>query len=89
LSSARSVFTPGDKDPGTEISSDLAQAVGLPVDGNVPATFSDTGAQHADASILPPGVSPLDGAAQFDTDEAQHGQQLADLYDQMLSEVPA
>jgi starch synthase len=89
LSGAQSVFTPGDQDPGTEISSDLAQAVGLPVDGNVPATFSDTGTAHADASIFPPGVPTSNGAAQFDRDDGQHGRQLAALYDQMLNEVPA
>jgi starch synthase len=89
LSQAQSVFTPGDQDPGTEISSDLAQTVGLPVDGNVPATFSDTGTEHADASIFPPGVSPAGEASQFDGDEGQHGQQLSSLYTQMLSEVPA
>ena len=89
LSQAQSVFTPGDQDPGTEISSDLAQTVGLPVDGNVPATFSDTGTEHADASIFPPGVSPTGDASQFDGDEGQRGQQLSSLYTQMLSEVPA
>ena len=89
LSGAQSVFTPGDQDPGTEISADLAQAVGLPADGNVPATFSDTGAEHADTAIFPPGVSPANGATQFDGDGDQRGQQLASLYDQMLSEVPA
>lgn len=88
LSSAQSVFTPGDQDPGTEISSDLARNVGLPVDGNVPATFSDTGDAHADASIVPPGVSS-NGTPQFDANEEDRGEQLASLYDQMLSEVPA
>lgn len=89
LSSARSVFTPGDQDPGTEISSDLAEAVGLPLDGTAPATFSATGATHADASIFPPGVTPADGASQFHSDADEHGRQLASLYDQMIGEVPA
>ncbi len=89
LGTAKSVFTPGDQDPGTEISSPLAQDVGLPLDGEAPATFSETGASHADASIYPPGFSSSDGAAQFHDDDAQRGQQLASMYDQMLSEVPA
>jgi starch synthase len=89
LSPAKAVFTPDDQDPGTQISSDLAQAVGLPVDGNVPATFSDTGTHYADASIFPPETAPVENATQFDAEGAQRGEQLVALYDQMLNEVPA
>jgi len=89
LSDAHSVFTPGDQDPGSQISADLAETVGLPVNGAVPATFSDTGLTHADASILPPNVSVGNGATQFNGDEDEHGPQLAALYDQMIGEVAA
>lgn len=89
LSTSEAVFTPDDQDPGTKISSDLAQTVGLPVDGNVPATFSDTGTQYADAAIHPPGTVPVDEDARFDDEDRKRGDQLASLYDQMLSEVPA
>lgn len=89
IGEAKSVFTPGDQDPDTEISSTLAEDVGLPLDGTAPATFSEAGAQHADASITPPGLSPMNGGSQFHTEDAERGPQLADLYEQMLSEVPA
>lgn len=88
LNTTKAVFTPDDQDPGTKISSELAQSVGLPVDGNVPATFSDTGTHYADASIFPPETTPRDGASQFDGEGGQPGEQLASLYDQMLGEVP-
>jgi starch synthase len=89
LSTAKAVFTPGDQDPKSKISSDLAKSVGLPVDGNVPATFSDTGSHYADASIAPPETTSANGETQFDPDGAQRGEQLASLYNQMLNEVPA
>lgn len=89
LSTAEAIFTPDDQDPGTEISADLAQTVGLPVDGNVPATFSNTGSHYAAASIHPPGTTIADEATQFNQEAAQRGGQLASLYDQMLNEVPA
>lgn len=88
LGHTKSVFTAGDQDPGTQISLSLAQDVGLPLDENAPVSFSETGSQYADASIAPSGGTS-DGAVQFDADEAQRGQQLATLYDQMLNEVPA
>ena len=89
LGSPKAVFTPDDQDPGTKISSSLAQDLGLPLDGTAPATFSETGTHHADTSIYPPETSRADGAPQFDADASQRGSQLASLYDQMLSEVPA
>jgi len=89
LGSTKSVFTPGDQDPETEISSTVAENVGLPLDGSAPATFSETGAHHADASISPPDFSPMDGGTQFHAEGAERGPQLADLYEQMLNEVPA
>lgn len=89
LGNAKSVFTPDDQNPGAEIPPAPAQDVGLSVDGNGPFTFSDTGSRYADASIFPPGVSPIDGASQFGAESDQRGRQLATLYDQMLSEVPA
>lgn len=88
LSKAKAAFTPDDQDPGEPISSDLADALGLAVDGTSP-TVSETGHQYADASILPPGSPAVDGQPHFATDEGERGSQLASLYDQMLSEVPA
>jgi starch synthase len=88
LGAAKSVFTPGDQDPGSKISAELAQDLDIPVDGNVPATFSDTGTHHADASILPPETA-AEGVPQFNPDGSQRGEQLVSFYDQMLSEVPA
>jgi starch synthase len=89
LAEAKSVFTPDDQDPGTEISSQLAEAVGLTLNGAAPATVSETGVQYADASIYPPDTPAIDGSSQFDADEAARGRQLAALYDEMLGEVPA
>ncbi len=89
LGNPRSVFTPDDQDPGAAIPADLAQSMGLSIDGSAGSTVSETGFHHADASILPPGSAAVDGADQFDSDDAKHGTQLASLYDQMLSEVPA
>lgn len=89
LGNAKSVFTPDDQDPKSEISSSLAQDMGVPLDGTAPATFSETGNHHADTSIYPPDYAPSDDASQFHADDAQRGKQLASLYDQMLSEVPA
>jgi starch synthase len=88
LGTPKSIFTPDDQDPGTEISTDLARPFDLSLDGAAPSTFSDTGVQYADASIYPPGAA-VGEAAQFDADEDEHGQQLADLYNEMLNEVPA
>ncbi len=89
LGHPKSVFTPDDQDPDTQISTSLAEDVGLQLDGSAPATFSETGTYHADRSIYPPGLPSVDGATQFHADDAQRGQQLASMYDQMLSEVPA
>lgn len=89
LGSAQSIFTPGDQDPGSKISADLAQSLGLSLDGMASSTISETGVQYADASIHPPGASSVDGESQFGGDDAGHGKQLASLYNQMLDEVPA
>jgi len=89
LGTPKSVFTPDDQDPDTELTSTLADTLGLPLDGEAPLTFSELGGHHADASIHPPGASPTDGATQFHDEDPQRGPQLASLYDQMLSEVPA
>lgn len=89
LGTPKSVFTPDDQDPGTNIPGDLAQNLGLGLDGHAPSTVSEAGHRHADASILLPGSNPVDGATTFDADEDERGRQLASLYNQMLSEVPA
>ncbi len=89
LGTTKSAFTPDDQDPGTEISSDLAQKMGLALNGIAPSTFSDAGLHYADTSIHTPNTTGPNGAPQFDNDAAARGQQLATLYDQMLSEVPA
>lgn len=88
LGTPTSVFTPGDQDPGSELSADLARPFDLSLDGTAPSTYSETGTQYADASIYPPGAA-AEEAVQFDADDAAHGQQLADLYNEMLNEVPA
>jgi len=89
LGHPKSIFTPDDQDPETEISASLAEEVGLAIDGTAPATFSATGIHHADGAIYPPGSSGVTESSRFHDDDAQRGQQLATLYDQMLSEVPA
>jgi len=89
LGTSKSVFTPDDMDPGTSLSADLADALGFSLNGSDTPTFSEVGLHHADASIYPPGMLHADGATRFDDDSDQHGTQLAALYDQMLSEVPA
>lgn len=88
LSTAKTVFTPDDQDPGANVSSALAQNLGLALDGTSP-TVSETGHQYADASILAPGAPVVDGETHFVDEEGERGSQLAALYDQMLSEVPA
>jgi starch synthase len=88
LNGAKSVFTPDDQDPGAQISTDLAGTLGLSLDGQVGSTISETGLHYADASIHPPGA-PTEDASQFEDDTGLHGQQLSDLYDQMIDEVPA
>jgi starch synthase len=89
LGTPQTVFTPDDQDPGTAIPAELAQGMGLAIDGSAGSTVSEAGFHHADASILPPGIPAVDGSSQFDDDDTKHGDQLASLYDQMLSEVPA
>lgn len=89
LNTSKSVFTPDDQDPGTEISSDLADKMDLALNGLAPSTFSNAGLHHADASIHPPNTAGLNGDTQFDSDADARGPQLAALYDQMLNEVPA
>lgn len=89
LGTAKSVFTPDDQDPGSNIPADLAQELGLAVDGAATSTVSEAGHRYADASILLPDSPPVDGATTFHSDEAERGRQLSSLYDQMLSEVPA
>ena len=89
LGETKSVFTPDDQDPGTAIPVDVADGFDLGLDGSGSATLSETGAHHADTSIYPPDVAPADAEPQFSSDEDQRGEELASLYDQMLSEVPA
>lgn len=89
LGSAEAVFTPDDQDPGTEISTDLAEKMNLGLDGSTSPTFSDAGLDHADASIHPPSTTDLNGDPQFESDDTVRGEQLATLYSQMINEVPA
>jgi starch synthase len=89
LGSTKSVFTPDDQDPGTKITTDLADTLGLALDGSASSTLSEAGHRYADASILPPDTPTVDGHAQFDANTAAHGAQLSALYDQMIDEVPA
>ena len=89
LSSAKSVFTPDDQDPGTTITADLAERLGLSLDGQVSSTVSETGLHFTDTSIHLPGGSTSNGDPQFDGEDDARGQQLAALYEQMLNEVPA
>lgn len=89
LSPSKVLFTPDNDDPGAAITADLAAGLGFSLNGTDTSTFSSVGLSHADASIYPPGRPPTNGAVQFAADEAEHGEQLAALYDQMLNEVPA
>lgn len=89
LSPSKVLFTPDNDDPGAAITADLASGLGFSLNGADTSTLSDVGLHHADGSIFPPGRSTTNGAVQFADDEAEHGQQLAALYDQMLNEVPA
>jgi starch synthase len=88
LGDAKTVFTPDDLDLDVSFTDDEASSLGLSADAaNVPVT--DLGLQHADASLFPADMTPTSGAEQFVEDEDARGEQAAELYEQMLSEVPA
>ncbi|MFO8098843.1 MAG: glycogen/starch synthase [Salinibacter sp.] len=89
LAPSKSIFTPDDMDPGTAITPELATGLDFSLNDSGPSSFSEIGAQHADASISPPGHPAPNGGPQFDAERAHHGEQLASFYDQMLNEVPA
>lgn len=89
LGSTQSIFTPGELDLETPIPSSLTENMGLSLDGNLGGTLSEVGLSFADASIFLPNGSPTDGASQFSDDAGLRTDQLATLYNQMLSEVPA
>lgn len=89
LSKTKSVFTPDGKDPKTPLPSTFAEDLELPLDGQESSTLSEIGVHYADSSIFPPSRSPIDGAAQFQETADERIDQLVELYDQMLSEVPA
>jgi len=89
LNESKTIYTPGDRAPGTPLESGFPDSLGVSFSENGASSFSDAGLEHADASIYPPGLSPSDGDSQFRTDDTHHGDQLVELYDQMLNEVPA
>ncbi|MFB6271298.1 MAG: glycogen/starch synthase [Salinibacter sp.] len=85
----RSVFTPGETDPGARVQSAFAERTGLSLDGNTGSTLPELGHAYADTTILAPPQSPSDGLPVFDEDAVPRTEQAVSLYDQMLSEVPA
>lgn len=89
LGSTQSIFTPDDQDPGTEVSAELAETMGLSLNGQASSTISENALHSADSSIHLPDGSTTNGAPEFDGDSDARGQQLASLYNQMLNEVPA
>lgn len=89
LGSAKVVYTPDDVDTETTLSDAFLSAHGLPTDDLDGATLAEAGQHHADAVIFPPSIAPSGGHPQFDADSDARAEQLAALYEEMLSEVPA
>lgn len=89
LSTSRSVFTPDGEDPDTPVESAFSENMDLSLDGSVGSPITEIAVDYADATIFPPNGSPKKGATAFSEDSGTHSEQLVDLYNQMLSEVPA
>ena len=88
LGDAKTLFTPDNLDLDVSFTEEEASSLGLSADAaNV--SVSELGLQHADASIVPADMTPTSGTEHFVVDEDKRGEQAAELYEQMLSEVPA
>jgi starch synthase len=87
--STKCIFTPGGQDPEARLGASFAERMGLPLDGNTGATLPEIGQAYADATIVPPEGSPVDGMSIFSEDAGARTEQAVTLYDQMLGEVPA
>jgi starch synthase len=88
LAETKVVFTPDELDPHATLTADAADALGIDAD-DLPATLTALGTRFADVVINPPSLGAGETASAFSDDEDARGKQLADLYTQMLSEVPA
>ena len=88
LKDTKVVFTPDELEDQAIVTDDVAAALGLDVD-DLPASLTKLAMRHADLVINPPSAGATDSASAFAEDEADRGVQLAELYTQMLSEVPA
>jgi starch synthase len=88
LADTKVVFTPDELDEQATVSDEVAAALGLDAD-NLPASLTELATRHADIVINPPSLGASDSGAAFSDNDDERGQQLADLYTEMLSEVPA
>ncbi|NBC85681.1 MAG: glycogen synthase [Bacteroidetes bacterium] len=88
LENTKVVFTPDELDEQATVTDEVADALGLDVD-NLPASLTEMATRFSDIVINPPSMGAVEGASVFTETDEDRGQQLADLYTQMLSEVPA
>jgi starch synthase len=88
LSQSQIVYTPDTLDLDVPLSADFVESMNLSVEEDG-STLSEIGQRHAGATIFPSDLAPTGDASQFSDDPDEHGEQLVDLYEQMLREVPA
>lgn len=90
LSSTRVVYTPDSLDTTTQLSGDFADRMHLKSNGD---TFSQPlaslGSNQADAAIAPPSYAANGNGRSFGDSAEVRGNQLIELYQKLLSEVPA
>lgn len=88
LDDTKVIFTPDGLEDQASVTEDVASALGLDVD-DLPTSLTDLASRYADLVINPPSLEASDTVAAFSASEDEHGAQLAGLYDQVMSEVPA
>jgi len=88
LDDTKVIFTPDGLEDQASVTEDIASALGLDVD-DLPTSLTDLASRYADLVINPPSLEASDTVAAFSASEDEHGAQLAELYNQVMSEVPA
>lgn len=88
LGDTKTVFTPDEVDLDISFSADAADGLGLSVDEPT-RPLTQIGLQYANATLSLPDAATIDGAVQLSAEEEERASQTLELYEQMLSEVPA
>lgn len=89
LGSTKIVYTPDTVDTETTLHHSFLTSYGLPADDLEGLTLAEAGLRYADGIIYPPSHPSHNGAQQFADDTDTQVEQLLNLYNGMLSEVPA